>query len=285
MTDQHPTPSAATALRAVQAAARRGAVAQRLGRDAEELLLQSIVDATVRLFDAEAASIALFETDPDRLLFRVAAGPQGAGAIGLSVPPTKGIAGFVYSTGQALALSDVASDPRFDRAAAERTGYVPRSIAAVPLLDGGAVVGVLQVLDKQGSATFSLRDMELIAVFANQAGAAIGASRVQRDMEQLLRAVLKRLDDGEIADDDLDSLVREVAEGLDRDEDAPLWAVVEQVERLRALGEESQRLLASVLAAAADVAERSPGRAGRLGRAGRRRRAAAEAGDDDSIGL
>ena len=285
MTDQHPTPSATTALRAVQAAARRGAVAQRLGRDAEELLLQSIVDATVRLFDAEAASIALFETDPDRLLFRVAAGPQGAGAIGLSVPPTKGIAGFVYSTGQALALSDVTSDPRFDRATAERTGYVPRSIAAVPLLDGGAVVGVLQVLDKQGSATFSLRDMELIAVFANQAGAAIGASRVQRDMEQLLRAVLKRLDDGEIADDDLDSLVREVAEGLDRDEDAPLWAVVEQVERLRALGEESQRLLASVLAAAADVAERSPGRAGRLGRSGRRRRAAAEAGDDDSIGL
>lgn len=285
MTDQHPTPSATTALRAVQAAARRGAVAQRLGRDAEELLLQSIVDATVRLFDAEAASIALFETDPDRLLFRVAAGPQGAGAIGLSVPPTKGIAGFVYSTGQALALSDVTSDPRFDRAAAERTGYVPRSIAAVPLLDGGAVVGVLQVLDRQGSATFSLRDMELIAVFANQAGAAIGASRVQRDMEQLLRAVLKRLDDGEIADDDLDSLVREVAEGLDRDEDAPLWAVVEQVERLRALGEESQRLLASVLAAAADVAERSPGRAGRLGRSGRRRRAAAEAGDDDSIGL
>ena len=285
MTDQHPTPSATTALRAVQAAARRGAVAQRLGRDAEELLLQSIVDATVRLFDAEAASIALFETDPDRLLFRVAAGPQGAGAIGLSVPPTKGIAGFVYSTGQALALSDVTSDPRFDRAAAERTGYVPRSIAAVPLLDGGAVVGVLQVLDKQGSATFSLRDMELIAVFANQAGAAIGASRVQRDMEQLLRAVLKRLDDGEIADDDLDSLVREAAEGLDRDEDAPLWAVVEQVERLRALGEESQRLLASVLAAAADVAERSPGRAGRLGRSGRRRRAAAEADDDDSIGL
>lgn len=285
MTDQHPTPSATTALRAIQAAARRGAVAKRLGRDAEELLLQSIVDATVRLFDAEAASIALFETDPDRLLFRVASGPQGAGAIGLSVPPTKGIAGFVYSTGQALALSDVASDPRFDRAAAERTGYVPRSIAAVPLLDGGAVVGVLQVLDRQGSATFSLRDMELIAVFANQAGAAIGASRVQRDMEQLLRAVLKRLDDGELADDDLDSLVREVAEGLDRDEDAPLWAVVEQVERLRGLGEESQRLLASVLAAAADVAERSRGRAGRLGRSGRRRRAAPEAGGDDSIGL
>lgn len=277
MTDSNPIPSATTALRAIQAAARRGAVAKRLSRDAEETLLQSIVDATVRLFDAEAASIALFETDPDRLLFRVAAGPQGAGAIGLSVPPTKGIAGFVFSTGQALALSDVANDPRFDRATAERTGYVPRSIAAVPLVDGVPVVGVLQVLDKQGSAAFSLRDMELIAVFANQAGAAIGASRVQRDMEQLLRTVLARLGDDELGADDLEALVGAAAAGLDRDEDAPLWGVVEQVERLRTLGEEAQRLLAAVLAAAADVAERRPGRAGR------RRRAAA--GDDDSIGL
>ena len=284
MTESNPTPSATTALRAIQAAARRGAVAQRLSRDGEEALLQSIVDATVRLFDAEAASIALFETDPDRLLFRVAAGPQGAGAIGLSVPPTKGIAGFVYSTGQALALSDVANDPRFDRAAAERTGYVPRSIAATPLVDGGAVVGVLQVLDKQGSATFSLRDMELIAVFANQAGAAIGASRVQRDMEQLLRAVLGRLGDGEgdgdVTDEGIEALVSAAAEDLDRDEGSPLWGVVEQIERLRGLGEEAQALLASVLSAAADVAERRSA----LGSRGRRRRAA-PAADDDSIGL
>jgi GAF domain-containing protein len=278
------TPSATTALRAIQAAARRGAVAKRLSGGTEEALLQSIVDATVSLFDAEAASIALFETNPDRLVFRVAAGPQGAGAIGLSVPPTKGIAGFVYSTGQALALSDVASDPRFDRAAAERTGYVPRSIAAVPLVDGGAVVGVLQVLDKKGSPTFSLRDMELLAVFANQAGAAIGATRVQRDMEQMLRAVLQRLADGEVDEGALEALIREVSAGLDRDEDAPLWAIVEQVERLRGLGEESQRLLASVLAAAADVSGQRTGRIGRLRRSGRRKAAAAD-GDDDSIGL
>jgi GAF domain-containing protein len=280
LTESDPTPSATTALRAIQAAARRGAVAQRLSRDGEEALLQSIVDATVRLFDAEAASIALFETDPDRLHFRVAAGPQGAGAIGLSVPPTKGIAGFVYSTGQALALSDVASDPRFDRAAAERTGYVPRSIAAAPLVDGGAIVGVLQVLDKQGTAAFSLRDMELIAVFANQAGAAIGASRIQRDMEQLLRSVFRRLADDDVADEEIEALVSAAAEGLDRDEESPLWSVVEQVERLRGLGEEAQALLASVLSAAGEVAERRS----TLGSRGRRRRAA-PAADDDSIGL
>ncbi len=267
-------PGTDAALRALKAAARRGAVAQHLSQGAEETLLQSIVDATVRLFDAEASSIALFESDPDRLVFRVAAGPQGAGAIGLSVPPSKGIVGFVFSTGQAIALSDVASDPRFDRKAAEKTGYIPRSIAAVPLVNDSAVVGVLQVLDKQGSAAFSLRDMELLAVFAGQAAAAISASRVQRDMEALLRAVLRRVGSDGVSAADVDALVADAASGLDRHDETPLWAIVEQVERIRGLGEEAQILLGAILGAAADVADRRPGRRGR------RRRAAA---DEDVI--
>src|SRR5918998_4543350 len=188
-------PEIAAALQALRLAARRSSAARRLDGDAEQALLQTIVEATVTLFEAEASSIALFERDPDRLEFRVAAGAQGAGAVGLSVPPSRGIVGYVFSTGQPLALSDVMSDPRFDRSTAERTGYVPRSIAAVPLVDQEQTVGVLQVLDKHTSPSFSLRDMELLAVFARQAAAAIRAARVQRDMEQLLRAVLARVTD------------------------------------------------------------------------------------------
>ncbi len=120
-------PPTEAVLEILRASAQRARIGRRLQGDPETALLQSIVDATVTLFDAEAASIAIFERDPDRLEFRVAAGEQGVGAIGLSVPPSKGIAGFVFSTGQPLALSDVMSDPRFDRATAERTGYVPRS--------------------------------------------------------------------------------------------------------------------------------------------------------------
>ena len=76
-------PDTAAALQALRQAARRSSVARRLESDAEQSLLQTIVEATVNLFDAEASSIALYEPDPDRLEFRVAAGPQGQGAIGL----------------------------------------------------------------------------------------------------------------------------------------------------------------------------------------------------------
>jgi GAF domain-containing protein len=251
------------ALAALVAAARRSSVGRRLQGDIETRLLQSIVDATVRLFDAEAASIALFEQDPDRLEFRVAAGEQGAGAVGLTVPPTQGIAGFVYSTGQPLALSDVANDPRFNRDAAEQTGYVPRSIAAAPLLDEHGTVGVLQVLDKHTSPTFSLRDMELLAVFAGQATVAIAAARVQRDTETLLRSVLPRigpeLDDGQV-----DALVGAATVDLDVDTESPFWRLVDQVARLRALTDREADLVADILEVVAVHADR-----GRRGRAAR----------------
>jgi GAF domain-containing protein len=249
-------PGLPAALQALRLAARRSSVARRLDADAEQALLQTIVEATVALFEAEASSIALFERNPDRLEFRVAAGAQGAGAIGLSVPPSRGIVGFVFSTGQPLALSDVLSDPRFDRATAERTGYVPRSIAAVPLVDQDSTVGVLQVLDKRTSPTFSLRDMELLAVFARQAGAAIRAARVQRDTEQLMRAVLQRIGGEDTAADDVDAVVSSLSEELDTDPESPFWRLVDRVAQLRDLSDREQRLVTDILEVVARHATR-----------------------------
>lgn len=243
------------ALLILRSAARRTAVARRFVPDAERQLLQSIVDATVRLFDAEAASIALFETDPDRLEFRVAAGPQGAGAVGMTVPPTKGIVGYVYSTGQALALSDVGADPRFDRAAAERSGYVPRSIAAVPLVDRETTVGVLQLLDKRDSPSFTLRDMELLEVFAAQAGAAIAATRLHREVPLLLASALGQLGDTELDAEATERLVTAATAALDADAEAPFWTLVDVVARLAALGERELALVAAILETVARTAE------------------------------
>jgi GAF domain-containing protein len=251
MTDLPTPPGTDPATDAVRellaAVARRVAIARTMSGDAETALLQSVVDAAAALFDSEAASIALFEPDPPRLEYRVAAGAQGSGVVGLSVAPTQGIAGYVYSTGQPIALSDVRSDPRFDQGAAQRTGYVPRSIAAVPLVDGGATVGVLQVLDKRSTPTFTLRDMELLAVFARQAAAAIEASKVQRDTARLLRGALLRIADEGVSADQVDELVRDATTGLDGDEDDRTWELVEMLAALDGLGERELGLVIDIL--------------------------------------
>lgn len=245
------SPALEAALGLLLRAARQTATARRLAGDPETALLQSVVDAAATLFEAEAASIALYERDPDRLEFRVAAGAQGSGVVGLSVAPTHGVVGYVFSTGEPIALTDVASDPRFDQSTAKRTGYVPRSIAAVPLVDAAAIVGVLQVLDKHSSAAFSLRDMELLGVFGRQAAAAIEAARVGRDSERLLRTVLSAIGDGALDGDALDALVSAAAEELDGEDEAPFWRLVDRVAQLRDVSESDLELTEEILEAVA----------------------------------
>jgi len=251
------------ALEVLLRVARETATARRLAGDAETALLQSVVDAAATLFGAEASSIALFETDPERLEFRVAGGAQGDGVVGLAVAPTDGIVGYVFSTGQPIALSDVVSDPRFDHTVAEQTGYLPRSIAAVPLVDAGSVVGVLQVLDKQDEASFSLKDMDLLAVFARQAAAAIEAARVARDSERLLRVVLSAIGTEALEPSDIDALVTAAARDLDRDEDAPFWRLVDRIAQLRETSDADLDLVEEILEVVSRHRKHRPARYGR----------------------
>ncbi len=246
---------------ALREAAVRATAAGRFLIHSEERLLQLIVDATVSLFAAEASSIALFERDPDRLEFRVASGEHGADVIGLSVAPTEGIIGYVFSTGESVALSDITADPRFDREVAERTGYVPRSVAAVPLVSDGQIVGVLQALDKQSGETFSPRDMELLAAFAGQAGAAITGTRVQHDLPTLLAAALAQIEGG-LSDEQVRALVSQATADLDADPTNPFWSLVDRVSQLRELGDRELDLVGDIL----DVVVTHTSHRGRFGR-------------------
>jgi GAF domain-containing protein len=257
----------------------RSEAARRLAGDGAPAVLRSVVEATVTLFDAEAASIALFDAVSGRLVFEVAAGEQGQGVIGLSIPPDQGIAGYAYTTGQALALADVEHDPRFGRTVAERTGYVPRSIVAVPLVDDEGTIGVLQVLDKRSGTAFSLRDVELAGVFARQASVAIRASRVERDTAALLAMALRALagagEEGGLDTDDgaaIDGLVARATEELGRDDDGGLWRLADGVARLRDADPAQVDLLVDLLdvlarRAVRDARGRRRGRPGSTGKA------------------
>ena len=77
----------------------------------------SATAATV--LDAQASSIALHDPATDQLVFVAAAGPASGDVVGLGIAATAGIAGYAFSTGQPLAIADVAQDPRFDRSVAE----------------------------------------------------------------------------------------------------------------------------------------------------------------------
>jgi GAF domain-containing protein len=254
---------AAAALAVIGAVAARVEAARRLEAGSGDALLRSIVEATVVLFGAKAASIALHDPASDRLVFHVAAGEEGAGVVGLSIAPDQGVAGYVFGSGQALAVADVERDRRFGRDVAERTQFVPRSMVAVPLVDEDGTIGVLEVLDRRDGASFTLHDVELASVFARQAAVAIRASRIERDAATLLAAALRALGSGAVPEADVEALVADATADLDRTDDSHLWSLAEAVARVRDADPGQLALVADLLRVLAEHADRARPRARR----------------------
>lgn len=176
-------------------------------------LLNSITEVARRLFNAAACSMALIDEDEEELIFYVTAGAGADEVRGIRVPMGQGIAGYVATTGQAIAIEDVSADPRFARDVAESTGYVPRSILATPLDTGEGTIGVIEVLDRD---TSSSGDLELLSLFAHQAALAIESSKVFADLGRVLFQAAARVDGaGSLSEALLD--VADGAPGPDRD--------------------------------------------------------------------
>ncbi len=156
-------------------------------------LLQSIVETANRFFAATATAIALVTADGRELEFIVAYNIINQDIIGMRFPANSGIAGYVTVTGQPLAVSKVEQDPRFNRDVAEQSGYIPDSILAVPLISADNVLGVIEVLDKVDGSSFSLHDIELLSLLADQAALAVTQSKQFSQLQVSLLAGLRQL--------------------------------------------------------------------------------------------
>jgi GAF domain-containing protein len=141
--------------------------------EAHRELLQSIVEVARAIFGARASSIFLLDEENDELVFEAVTGEGEDELIGQRFPSGTGIAGWVLVTRQPIVIEDVTEDPRFARELAESTGYVPEGLMAVPLLHEDRVLGVLEVLDRPQQVRFTLQEMELLGLFANQAAIAL----------------------------------------------------------------------------------------------------------------
>ncbi|MDX6407836.1 MAG: hypothetical protein QOE13_907 [Gaiellaceae bacterium] len=155
--------------------------------DQYRALLQSIVDVARAIFKAKASSILLLDEATDELVFEAAADEASEALIGKRFPSSTGVAGFVLVSRQPLVIEDVLSDPRFSRETAESTGFVPKGLMAVPLLHDERVLGVLEVLDRPSDTRFTLAEMELLGLFANQAAIALDLLQRARRAHEALR--------------------------------------------------------------------------------------------------
>ena len=143
------------------------------GDDAFRALLQATVEVARAIFAAKASSVFLLDDETDELVFEAVAGEGQGELVGRRFPSSTGIAGWVLVTRQPLVVDDVSADTRFSREAAASTGFVPKSVMAVPLLVEERALGVLEVLDRPSESRVRLSEVDLLGLFANQAAIAL----------------------------------------------------------------------------------------------------------------
>lgn len=156
-------------------------------------LLHTIVATAADIIDAKSALLCLVDPDSEELVFEAAFADGDGEPRKIRVPLGDGVAGLVARTGQPMAISDTEDDDRDANDIAAALGFRPKNILCVPLSFQGTIIGVLELLDKEGVDAFSVADMEAIGLFANLAAVAIeqsrNHSRVGAMVADLIRAV------------------------------------------------------------------------------------------------
>jgi transcriptional regulator with GAF, ATPase, and Fis domain len=156
-------------------------------------LLEMIVQTAVQVLSARCGSLFLVDEQTQELIFEVATGPKAEEAKKFRIPMGHGIAGLVAVQCQPLLISNAENDPRLASDVARSIGYWPRSIFCIPLMSGEKVIGVLELMDKEGASSFSPTDIDVLAQFGNLAAVAIEQSRAQRGLTALVREALTSL--------------------------------------------------------------------------------------------
>lgn len=138
--------------------------------DILDLLGQMLKDA-MEIIQAKDGSVLVLDPESQELAFLLTAGDvPGDALLGQRIPAGQGVAGWVAASRRPVIVNNSSEDARFypdiDRTFEFRT----ESILAVPIVGGGCVLGVIEVLNKKHGQRFSQGDKSLLMLLARVAG-------------------------------------------------------------------------------------------------------------------
>jgi GAF domain-containing protein len=230
-------------------------------------LLDMIVATAADIIGANAASLFLIDREQEDLVFEVALGEKAEEVKKFRVPLGHGVAGLVALTGQPMAVSDTSQDDRDAADIAEAVGYVPKNILCVPLFYSDEVIGVLELLDKEGASHFSPEDMESLGLFANQAAVAIEQSRNHGRLEALVSGFIQSL--GGIPEHQRQSLAERAAGFASNISNDPVYLrsleLARLVQEIVGQGDREAEAVQGILRSFAEFLRSRPATAGEMG--------------------
>ncbi len=170
--------------------------------DLDEVLRRVIAELN-RSFRVEAGSILLVDPERNDLYFATTLEGGLERFLDVRLPLGVGIVGDVAQTGQPALVNNPAADPRFYGKISSDVGFTARDILCVPLISRDRVIGVIELLNKEGG-DFDPEDLERLQGIAGTVAVAIENARLHAQTEAergRLTAILTSTADAVVATD------------------------------------------------------------------------------------
>jgi len=170
------------------------ALTEPLTRSIENLLRISAAE-----MNSAEASVIIRDGSEGDLRFLSAIGKVADHLKTLKIPAGKGIAGFVFSSGQPMALTDVGEEDTFYAEVDKQTGYTTQTILAAPLHYNGEVIGVLEYVNRIGEPPFepfTSAEMDKVSLFAEAVASLVNAyesAKLFRDLGDKMLSAPEKL--------------------------------------------------------------------------------------------
>ena len=155
--------------------------------------IQNLLTTTAADIDSGEASVLVRDGDEGGLRFLTAIGEVADKLRGVTVPAGKGIAGFVFSSGQPMAVADAGEESSFYAEIDRKTGYSTQTILATPLRHDGEIIGVLEYVNRRGGPPydpFTPAEMDKAALFGDAIASLVSAYESAKILVELSDKIL-----------------------------------------------------------------------------------------------
>jgi transcriptional regulator with GAF, ATPase, and Fis domain len=134
-------------------------------------LFESVLDSSMRAIGASEGSLLIPDESSGELIFAIVRGATPKEhLVGKRVPAGKGVASWVFTHRQSAIVNNAAADERFYKGLDNQLKHTTHSILAAPLIGGGRVIGVVEMVNKKNGRLFSNGNQRLLAVMSRFAG-------------------------------------------------------------------------------------------------------------------
>ena len=148
-----------------------------------ESFLQTIIAEASEMTDSELASILEYDAEAKELRFLTTIWFDRDVLRPMGVPLDGSVAGDVFRKGHPLIIQDTKADQRHFKVVDRVTKHETHSLAAVPIIVRGEIIGVLEALNKRDDTHYTEEDLTILATLAALAAQAMRNVHLERKVK------------------------------------------------------------------------------------------------------